>query len=125
MENGYVKVVSPIDDTPAFRAGLKAGDLITHIDSEQVQGLTLSQAVEKMRGPINTDIKLTIRRGADEVFDVNLTRDKIHIQSVRSRVEGDIGYIRITSFSEQTRSEEYTSELHSLMRRSYAVLYLQ
>src|SRR3546814_12949360 len=87
MENGYVKVVSPIDDTPAFRAGLKAGDLITHIDSEQVQGLTLSQAVEKMRGPINTDIKLTIRRGDDEVFDVNLTRDKLHIQSVRSRVE--------------------------------------
>lgn len=115
MENGYVKVVSPIDDTPAFRAGLKAGDLITHIDSEQVQGLTLSQAVEKMRGPVNTDIKLTIRRGADEVFDVNLTRDKIHIQSVRSRIEGDVGYIRITSFSEQT-SASLKTEIERILK---------
>ena len=103
MEAGYVKVVSPIDDTPAFRAGLKAGDLITHIDDENVQGLSLSQAVEKMRGPVNSDIKLTVRRGTEN-FDVSITRDKIRIRSVRSRTEGNLGYLRITSFSEQTES---------------------
>ena len=103
MEAGYVKVVSPIDDTPAFRAGLKAGDLITHLDGENIQGLSLSQAVEKMRGPVNSDIKLTIRRGT-ESFDVSITRDKIRIRSVRSRTEEDVGYLRITSFSEQTES---------------------
>ncbi len=102
MEKGYVKVVSPIDDTPASRAGLKAGDLITHLDGEPVQGLTLSEAVEKMRGPIKTDINLTIRRSPKNIFDVSITRDKIRIQSVRSRAEGNVGYIRITSFSEQT-----------------------
>lgn len=103
MESGYVKVVSPIDDTPAFRAGIKAGDLITHLDGELVQGLTLSQAVERMRGPVNSDIKLTIRR-ASESFDVTVTRDKIRIRSVRSRTEDNVGYVRITSFSEQTES---------------------
>ncbi len=103
MEAGYVKVVSPIDDTPAFRAGLKAGDLITHLDGENVQGLSLSQAVEQMRGPVNSDIKLTVRRGT-ESFDVSITRDKIRIRSVRSRTEGNVGYLRITSFSEQTMS---------------------
>ncbi|MGA0395446.1 MAG: S41 family peptidase [Rhodospirillales bacterium] len=103
MESGYVKVVSPIDDTPAFRAGIKAGDLLTHLDGELVQGLTLSQAVERMRGPVNSDIKLTIRR-ASESFDVTVTRDKIRIRSVRSRTEDNVGYVRITSFSEQTES---------------------
>lgn len=103
MENGYVKVVSPIDDTPAFRAGLKTNDLITHLDGEQVQGLTLSQAVEKMRGKVGSDLKLTIRREGREPFDVTVTRAVIKIRSVRSRMEGDdIGYVRITSFSEQT-----------------------
>jgi len=104
MENGYVKVVSPIDDTPAFRAGLKPNDLITHLDGEQVQGLTLSEAVERMRGKVGSDLKLTIRReGRDGAFDVTVTRAVITIRSVRSRMEGeDIGYIRITSFSEQT-----------------------
>ncbi|MCG8542984.1 MAG: S41 family peptidase, partial [Alphaproteobacteria bacterium] len=102
MEKGYVKVVSPIDDTPASRAGLKSGDLITHLDGESIQGLTLSEAVEKMRGPVKTDIVLTIRRAAEKPFDVTITRDKIRIQSVRSRAEGRVGYIRITSFSEQT-----------------------
>lgn len=103
MESGYVKVVSPIDETPAFRAGIQAGDLITHLDGDHVQGLTLSQAVERMRGPINSDIKLTIRRAAKS-FDVTITRDKIRIRSVRSRTEGTVGYVRITSFSEQTES---------------------
>lgn len=103
MEGGYVKVVSPIDETPAFRAGIKAGDLITHLDGEHVQGLTLSQAVEKMRGPINSDITLTVRRDTKS-FDVTITRDKIRIRSVRSRTEGNVGYVRITSFSEQTEA---------------------
>jgi carboxyl-terminal processing protease len=103
MENGLVKVVSPIDDTPAARAGLKPGDLITHLDGDPVQGMTLPEAVEKMRGPVNSEIKLTIRREGKEPFDVKLTRATIRIQSVRSHLESDnIGYIRITSFNEQT-----------------------
>src|SRR5258706_234842 len=103
MENGLVKVVSPIDDTPAAHAGLKPGDLITHLDGNPVQGLSLPEAVEKMRGPVNSDINLTVRREGQEPFDVKLTRAIIKIQSVRSHIEGDnIGYIRITSFNEQT-----------------------
>ncbi len=102
MEQGLVKVISPIDDTPAFRAGLKPGDFITHLDDEQIQGLTLQEAVERMRGPVNSRIKLMIRRGTAEPFEVTLNRAVIRIQSVRSRVEGDLGYIRITSFNEQT-----------------------
>jgi carboxyl-terminal processing protease len=103
MENGVVKVVSPIDDTPAAHAGLKPGDLITHIDGQPVQGLTLPEAVEKMRGPINSDINLTIRREGREPFDVKLTRANIKIQSVRSHLESNnVAYIRITSFNEQT-----------------------
>ncbi|MGH7063503.1 MAG: S41 family peptidase [Stellaceae bacterium] len=103
MDNGFVKVVSPIDDTPAARAGLKPGDLITQLDGHPVQGMTLPEAVEKMRGPVNSDIKLTIRRSGRDPFDVKLTRATIKIQSVRSHLIGDdIGYIRITSFNEQT-----------------------
>ena len=103
MENGLVKVISPIDDTPAARAGLKPGDLITQLDGQPVQGMTLPQAVEKMRGPVNSDVKLTIRRKGRDPFDVKLTRATIRIQSVRSHLIGDdIGYIRITSFNEQT-----------------------
>jgi len=103
MENGFVKVISPIDGTPAERAGILTGDLLTHIGGEQIQGLTLSQAVEKMRGPVNTDIRLTVvRAGADAPFDVTLTREVIRIASVRSRVEGNIAYLRVTTFSEQT-----------------------
>ncbi|ALV26651.1 S41 family peptidase [Pannonibacter sp. Q-1] len=103
MEDGLVKVVSPIDDTPAAKAGLMAGDFIVQIDGEQVQGLTLNQAVEKMRGPVKTQIKVTIRRdGRAEPFDVTLTRDTIRIRSVRWREEGDVGYIRVTQFNEQT-----------------------
>src|SRR6516225_1468305 len=103
MENGLVKVVSPIDDTPAARAGLKPGDLITHLDGDPVQGMTLPEAVEKMRGPVSSEIKLTIRREGKEPFDVKLTRATIKIQSVRSHLEGDnVAYIRITTFNEQT-----------------------
>ena len=104
MEEGLVKIVSPIDDTPAYRAGLKAGDFITHLDGEIVLGLTLSQAVEKMRGLVKSDIVLTIRREGVDQFDVAVTRDVIKIRSVRSRVEGSVGYVRITTFNEQTES---------------------
>lgn len=103
MDNGLVKVVSPIDDTPAAKAGVKPGDYISEIDGQQVMGLTLSEAVEKMRGPVGTSVKITIlREGAKEPFGVSLKRDLIKIQSVRSRTEGDIVYLRITSFSENT-----------------------
>ncbi len=102
MENGLVKVVSPIDDTPAFRAGVKSGDLITHLDGEAVLGMTLAEAVKKMRGRVNTEIVLTVRRTGRESFDVTILRDVIKIRSVRSRLEDDVGYIRITSFNEQT-----------------------
>ena len=104
MENGVIKVVSPIDETPAFRAGLQPGDLIVQLNGEPVMGLSLNEAVEKMRGPVGSDIKVTIRRGeAGEPFEVTLTRAVIKVQSVRYRTEGDIGYIRITSFNEQTQ----------------------
>ncbi|HET7448155.1 MAG TPA: S41 family peptidase [Methyloceanibacter sp.] len=104
MENGVVKVVSPIEDTPAARAGLMSGDLITHLNKEQILGLTLQEAVEKMRGPVNSPITLTVvRKGVDDPFDVKVVRDVIHINPVKYDVEGgDIGYIRITTFNEQT-----------------------
>jgi carboxyl-terminal processing protease len=103
MESGVVKVVSPIDDTPASRAGIKPGDLIIAIDGESVMGLSLNDAVEKMRGPVNSSIKLTIRREGRDPFDVTLTRANIKIDSVKYHMEGnDIGYIRITSFNEQS-----------------------
>jgi carboxyl-terminal processing protease len=102
MEGGIVKVVSPIDDTPAFKAGIEPGDLITHLDGEQVQGMSLPDAVEKMRGPAGSTVRLTIRRADREPFDVTLTRSVIKIKSVKSRLEGKVGYIRVSSFSEQT-----------------------
>ena len=104
MEDGLVKVVAPIDETPAAKAGVMANDIITKLDDEQVQGLTLNQAVEKMRGPVNTKIKLTImRKGQDKPIDVTIVRDVIRVKSVRSHNEGeDVGYIRITQFNEQT-----------------------
>ena len=104
QEEGLVKVVTPIDETPAARAGIMAGDLITAINGESVKDLTLNQAVEKMRGPVNTAVKLTVMRGASkEPREISITREIIKIRSVRSRQEGvDIGYIRITQFNEQT-----------------------
>jgi len=105
MENGVVKVVAPIDDTPADKAGLQANDLITHLDDEQIVGLTLEQAVEKMRGPVNTPITLTIvRKGIDEPFDVKVVRDIIRINAVKYREEGDVGYIKVSTFNEQTHA---------------------
>jgi carboxyl-terminal processing protease len=105
MENGIVKVVSPIDDTPAAKAGLQANDLITHLDGDQIVGLTLEQAVEKMRGPVNTPITLTIvRKGKDDPFDVKIVRDVIRINAIKARAEGDIIYVKISTFNEQTHS---------------------
>ena len=104
MEDGLIKVVAPIDETPAAKAGILANDLVTQLDGEQVQGMTLNQAIEKMRGPVNTKIKLTImRKGQDKPIEVSLTREVIRVRSVRSQVEGDdVGYIRMTQFTEQT-----------------------
>ena len=106
MENGIVKVVAPIDDTPADRAGLQSGDLITHLDDEQIQGLTLQQAVEKMRGQVNTPINLTVvRKGEEEPLQIKVVRKIIRINPVKARAEGDVAYLRLTTFNEQTYSE--------------------
>jgi len=103
QEEGVVKIVSPMDDTPAFRAGLKSGDYIIAIDGVSIIGLSLNEAVEKMRGPTNTTVTLTIQRpGTKKPFDVTLTRAIVQIKSVRFERKGDIGYIRITTFNEQT-----------------------
>jgi carboxyl-terminal processing protease len=104
MEDGLLKVVAPVEDTPAAKAGVMANDIITKIDGEQVQGLTLNRAAEKMRGPANTKVKLTIvRNGQEGPIDIVIVRDMISVKSVRSRSEGDdVGYIRISQFDEQT-----------------------
>ena len=104
MEDGLIKVVAPIDETPAAKAGIMANDVITELDGKEVQGLTLDQAVEKMRGPVNSKIKLTIvRKGQDKPIEVTIVRDIIRVRSVRSHSQGDdIGYIRITEFTDQT-----------------------
>jgi carboxyl-terminal processing protease len=105
QENGMIKVVSPIDDTPAAKAGIKPGDLIVQIDGEPTSNLTLTEAVDKMRGPANSTIKVTIRREQKEPFDVTMTRAVIKVQSVRYHMEqNNVAYVRITSFSEQTDS---------------------
>ena len=104
MEDGQLKVVTPIDDTPAAKAGVMSGDIIAAIDDEPVQGMSLNQAVEKMRGAVNTPVRLKIvRKGVSDPLEIKITRDVIRIRSVRMRNEGgDIGYIRITQFNEQT-----------------------
>ncbi len=104
MEDGLVKVVSPIDETPAAKAGIQANDVITHLDDEAVQGLTLNQAVEKMRGPVNTKIKLRVmRKGQDKPLEIAITRDIIRVRAVRSNTQGDdVAYIKLTQFNEQT-----------------------
>src|SRR5580765_3864316 len=104
MEDGLIKVVAPIDETPAAKAGVMANDIITHLDDEAVQGLTLNQAVEKMRGPVNTKIKLRVmRKGGDKPLELTVTRDVIRVRSVRSNMEGDdVVYVRVTQFNEQT-----------------------
>jgi carboxyl-terminal processing protease len=106
MEDGVVKVVAPIENTPAEKAGVLSGDLITQLDGSSIQGMTLEQAVEKMRGPVDTPIIVTIvRKGVADPFDLKIVRDVIRINPVRAEVEGDVGYIRIKTFSEQTFDE--------------------
>jgi carboxyl-terminal processing protease len=118
MENGLVKVVSPIDDTPAARAGVESGDLITHIDGEAVMGLTLAEAVEKMRGPVDSKIDLRLlRKGRDEPLEVTLNRAIIKISPVRARLEDDVAYIRVTTFNEQT-SGEMKDEFEELKKQA-------
>lgn len=103
MENGLVKVVAPIDDTPAFRAGVESGDYIVKIDDEAVMGLTLSEAVDKMRGKVGAPIDLVIRReGVDSPIEMTIVRDIIKIKSARHKIEGNVGYIRITTFNQNT-----------------------
>ncbi|MBU2533137.1 MAG: S41 family peptidase [Alphaproteobacteria bacterium] len=107
MEKGVVKVVSPIDDTPAAKAGIQANDLITHLDGKSIVGETLEKAVEKMRGPVDTTIKLTIvRNGRDEPFEVKIVRSVIRINAVKARIEADgqIGYIKVSTFNEKTHA---------------------
>src|SRR3979411_3111286 len=103
--SGVVKVVSPIDDTPAAKDGLQTHDLITHLEGEQIVVLPLEQAVDKMRGPVNTPITLTIvRKGKDDPFDVKIVRDVIRINAVKARAEGDVIYVKISTFNEQTHA---------------------
>ncbi len=103
QENGFIKVISPIDDTPASKAGIKAGDIITALDGKTVQGLSLQDAVDRMRGAPNSKITLTIKReGVDKPIEVSMLREIIHIQVVKQRMEpGDVGYVRLTQFTEQ------------------------
>lgn len=103
QEEGFVKVVSPIDDTPADAAGIEAGDFITHVDGESVLGLTLDEAVDMMRGPVGSEIVITVvREGLEEPFDVTIVRDTIKLTAVRTRSEGETVVLRITTFNDQT-----------------------
>jgi carboxyl-terminal processing protease len=119
MEEGLVKVVSPMDGTPAHRAGIQPNDLITHLDGEPVKGLTLEQAVDKMRGPVNSSIKLKIdRKGVETPVEVTIVREIISIRNVRSRLEGeDIGYVRITSFQGERTLEQLRAGIADIAKQ--------
>ena len=129
MEGELIKVVTPIDDTPAHKAGVLAGDLITHLDGDEVAGLTLAEAVDRMRGPVNTDIVITVRReGVDDPIDITITRDIVRIQSVKWEKMGeDVGYIRISQFNERTFDgvekalRELTNELGDASVKGYVL----
>jgi carboxyl-terminal processing protease len=105
QEEGFIKVVSPMDDTPASKAGMQSGDFITHVDGQSVLGLTLDEAVDLMRGPVGSEIIITVvREGADEPFDVSIVRDTIKLTAVRGRTVGDTVVLRVTTFNDQTYS---------------------
>ena len=125
MEAGVVKVISPIDDTPASRAGIKAGDYIVKIDNTQVQGKTLSEAVDLMRGPIGSNIELTVRRrGEKKAIKFNITREIIKIQSVKADLlEDNIGYLRLTSFNENS-SEQIKNKIKDLNKNRKILAYI-
>ncbi|MCV2881722.1 S41 family peptidase [Actibacterium sp. XHP0104] len=132
QEEGFVKVVSPIDDTPADEAGIEAGDFVTHVDGESVLGLTLDQAVEMMRGPVGSEIVITVvRKGIDEPFDVTIIRDTIKLTAVRSRLVGNTIVVRVTTFNDQTyptlktKLDEAIKELGGLDNVSGVVLDLR
>ena len=118
QEDGFVKVVSPIDDTPAFKAGMQAGDFITHVDGESVLGLTLDEAVEMMRGPVGSEIIITVvREGTTDPFDVSIIRDTIKLIAVRSQIEGGAVVLRISTFNNQTfpgLEEELAEQVEAL-----------
>ena len=105
LENGFVKVISPIDDTPASRAGIKAGDMITHLDDEPVLGMTLSEAVSIMRGKVGSKIKLTVSREENQTLQIEITRAVIQLKAVKARVENNIGYIRVSSFNQKVDTQ--------------------
>lgn len=105
LENGLVKVISPIDDTPAERAGVRSGDMITHLDDEPVLGMTLSEAVSIMRGKVGSKIKLRVSRNEVESLDIEITRAIIELKAVKSRLEDNIGYIRVSSFNQKVDQE--------------------
>ena len=117
MEAGVVKVISPIDNSPASKVGIKAGDYIVKINDTQVQGKSLTEAVELMRGPVGTDIEITVRRvGEKKAIVFNITREIIKITSVRSKIiDGDIGYIRLTSFNENS-SDQFKEKIKDLKK---------
>ncbi len=119
MENGLVKVVSPMDGTPAYRAGIQPNDLITHLDNEPVKGLTLEQAVDKMRGPVNSSINLRIsRKDVEKPIEVKIVREIISIRNVRARVDGnDIGYVRITSFQGERTLEQLKTGVADIQKQ--------
>ena len=104
MEDGFVKVVSPIDDTPAANAGMKSGDLIIGIDGESIKGLTINEAVSKLRGPVNSKVTITVVRDKEDPFEIEIVRDVIKIRSVKHEVINEIGYVRLTTFSDTTTS---------------------
>ena len=105
LENGFVKVISPIDDTPASRAGIKAGDLITHLDDEPVLGMTLSEAVAIMRGKAGSKIKLTVSRDETKTLQVEITRAVIELKAVKAKIQNNIGYIRVSSFNQKVDTQ--------------------
>ena len=123
LENGFVKVIAPIDDTPAFKAGIKSGDLITHLDDEPVLGMTLSEAVTIMRGKVGSKIKLTVRRNENERVDINIVRAIIQLKSVKSRVENNIGYIRVSSFNQKV-DKQIIDSISSFKKKNTLIGYV-
>ena len=105
LENGFVKVISPIDDTPASRAGIKAGDMITHLDDEPVLGMTLSEAVSIMRGKVGSKIKLTVNREDNQTLQIEIVRAVIQLKAVKAKIENNIGYIRVSSFNQKVDTQ--------------------
>ena len=123
MQDGFLKVVSPIDDTPAANAGIQPEDLIVSVDGESIIGVTLTEAVEKLRGPVGSEVIVIIQRAEEEPFEVSIIRDEIKIRSVRHRLYDNIGYIRITTFSEQTTPglEKSLAELEDESAKAKAI----